>query len=227
MVSKWYELKPKAIKMRQAGISLRGVEKKLNIPRSTLSGWFKEIMLTDEQKTKLKKVHVEHLIEARKIAVKWHNTQKELRIKDAEDKALISLNQVKVNDLFIQELALAMLYLGEGGKTDSGTIMGSSDPLILKFFIKMLLNNYQVDINKIKCALHLRADQSPEKLKRYWSKQLNIPLKNFTLTSIDRRSEGEITYPQYNGVCVVSCGNIAIQRKLMHLARKFCEKISV
>ena len=39
------------------------------------------------------------------------------------------------------------------------------DPLILKFFIKALNKNYGITPNKIKCELHLRADQNPQKLK--------------------------------------------------------------
>lgn len=118
-----------------------------------------------------------------------------------------------------------MLYLGEGSKTKSGTTMGSSDPLILKFFINSLLKNHDVNIKKIKCALHLRADQDPELLKQYWSKQLGIPLENFTSPSIDLRTKGRPTYPTYNGVCVVNCGNIALQRKLIYFSRKFCDKV--
>ncbi|MFH0937551.1 MAG: hypothetical protein V1808_04655 [Candidatus Daviesbacteria bacterium] len=116
-----------------------------------------------------------------------------------------------------------MLYLGEGSKTKNGTVIGSSDPLILKFFISLLLKNHKIDLNTIKCALHLRADQNPEVITKYWSKVLGIPLKNFTSSSIDLRTKGHLTYPTYNGVCVVSCGNIALQRKLIFLSRKFCE----
>jgi len=139
--------------------------------------------------------------------------------------ALQILNKLDIQNKLIQDLALAMLYLGEGGKTPSGTILGSSDSLILKFFINLLLKNYNVDISKIKCALHLRADQNPDKLKKYWSEELNIPLKNFFASSIDQRTKGRSTYSTYNGVCVVSCGNIALQRRLVYLSRKFCAAV--
>lgn len=50
MYSKWYELKPKAVELRKEGTSIREIEKLLSIPRSTLSGWLKNIKLTTEQK---------------------------------------------------------------------------------------------------------------------------------------------------------------------------------
>jgi len=48
MVTRWFDIKDKALDLRQKGKSIRFVEKKLGIPRSTLSGWFKNIILTDK-----------------------------------------------------------------------------------------------------------------------------------------------------------------------------------
>lgn len=225
MKSRWFESKPVALKLRKKGLSIRNIEKSLHIPRSTLSGWFKNVQLSLKQKYILNRKRLKSLKEARKHAVKWHNLQKEQRLIEAENKATEILNQIDYKNPLIQEFALAMLYLGEGSKTKSGTGIGNSDPLILKFFIKTLLKNQFVDISKIKCALHLRADQNPEILKTYWSKELDIPLKNFTSPSLDIRTKGHPTYPTYRGVCVVQCGNIALQRKWTCLSRKFCERI--
>lgn len=225
MKSKWYGLKPQAIKLRQEGTSLREVTKVLNIPKSTLSGWFRNIQLTTPQKKKLKINWLNALCKARREAVKWHNKQKEIRIKTAENQAEEVLKKLNLEDNSITELALSMLYLGEGLKTKSGLGIGNSDPLILKFFVNLLINTFKIDINQIKCSLHLRADQNSEKLKKYWSKQLKLPLKNFRSSSIDRRTIGRPTYKSYHGVCVVQCGNIAIQRRLLFISRKFCKSI--
>lgn len=224
MQSKWFELKPQAIKLRQAGNSLREVEMILNIPKSTLSGWFKDIRLEEKQQAKLRKNRSNHLYKARKNAILWHNRQKQLRIEVAKNQALETLSKFDGSNKFIQELALAMLYLGEGAKRKNGTAMGSSDPLILKFFVHSLLNIYNIDITKIKCALHLRVDQNPKALTRFWSKELNIPIKNFTSPSIDLRTSGRSTYTTYNGVCAITCGNIAVQRKLIYISRIFAIK---
>ncbi len=174
---------------------------------------------------RLRENWLNHLGKARKNALLWHNQQKELRLKNAENEALETLSNLDNKNKLIQELALAMLYLGEGAKTKSGTILGSSDPLILKFFINSLQSIYNIDVQKIKCALHLHADQNSEVLKKFWSEELNIPMGNFTSPSVDLRTSGHLTYPTYYGVCVVSCGNIALQRKLVYLSRKFCENV--
>lgn len=225
MKSRWFGLKPKAIGLRRKGVSIREVEKLLKIPRSTLSGWFRNVELTEKQKSKLRTNWLKALSKARMRAVLWHNQQKEMRLKDAENQALKLLSEINPENKAVLELALAMLYLGEGLKTESGLGLGNSDPLILHFFVNILIRDYSIDIKQIKCSLHLRADQNPEELKSYWSKQLDIPEKNFTSPSIDKRTIGSPTYSTYNGVCVVQCGNIAVQRKLLSLSRKFCERI--
>lgn len=223
MRSKWFNLKQEAISLRKIGNSIRDVEISLGIPRSTLSGWFKSVELTHRQKINLKNRHKENLIKAREKAIIWHNNQKINRIMDAERKADTLLLNIKSNKNII-ELGLAMLYLGEGAKKSPTTSIGNSDPLILKFFLKILTNIYEIKINKIAFYLHLRSDQNPRYMKKYWSGELNVPIERFGKVSIDKRTLKTKTYSHYKGVCVINCGNVAIQRKLVYIGRKFCKK---
>ena len=225
MKSKWYESKSLAIAMRKKGYSLRRVHANLGIPKSTLSGWFKNIDLTSKQKQKLDDSWKKGLINARQKAVIWHNQQKQSRIDEARHQAELSLDKLDLSNIAVIELALSLLYLGEGRKNSAYTSLRSSDPLILKFFVSALEKSYKISKNSFKCELHLRADQNSDKLKKYWSKQLSIPLVNFTSVSKDSRTLGSKSYAWYKGVCVVNCGNAAVQRKLLFLSKMFCEKI--
>jgi hypothetical protein len=224
MRSKWFELKPKATSLRRQGKSIRYIEKNLSIPRSTLSGWFKNIKLTTSQYKLLNDKHKNALIKARKLAILWHNKQKLNRLKFAEDQADNVLKKINNKNETI-ELALALLYLGEGFKKSPRTGMGNSDPLLLKFFLKIILNVYKINIKNISCELHIRADQNPKSIKKYWAKELSLPLNKFKSISIDKRTIGKTTYSNYKGVCVIGCGNIAIQRKLVYIGNKFCKKV--
>jgi hypothetical protein len=224
MQSKWFELKSKALLLRRNGKSIKYINKLLGIPMSTLSGWLKGVQLTKKQKQILDRNWRLGLIKARKKAVVWHNRQRKFRLKEAESEADKVLQKIEIKDKNIVDLALAMLYLGEGFKSQK-TGMGNSDPLILKFFLKIMINLYHLDINKISFNLHLRADQNPKAMKMFWSKELNVPIERFGKISIDKRTEGKTTYNTYKGVCVVSCANIAIQRKLDYLSKYYCEKV--
>ncbi len=225
MSSKWFDKKEEALRLRRRGLSIRKIEHRLGIPRSTLSGWFKNIVLSKKQRNKLFREWKQALIKARKKAVLWHNGQKRQRVEEARRQAAYVLGNLNVDDRFQLELALAILYLGEGGKVAEDTSLGSSDPLILKFFITCLKKLYSFDIRKIRCFLHLRADQNQEKMKRYWSRELGVSRKNFKKVSIDKRTIGSKTYPHYKGVCVLYCGHVGIKRRLLYLSRMYCQKV--
>ncbi len=223
MKSKWFELKSTAIALRKKGKSIREIETALGIPRSTLSGWLRSVQLSKTKKNLLDKKHREALIKARRSAIVWHNKQKVERMEFAKTSALETISTIE-SSKEILELCLALLYLGEGSKKNFTTSMGNSDPLILKFFLKILRSVFKVELSKISLYLHLRADQDSEKMKRYWSQELGMPLDRFRKTSIDKRTIKTPTYEHYKGVCVVDCGNVAIQRKLVYIGRSFCEK---
>ena len=159
------------------------------------------------------------------MAVLWHRSQKEKRLKLAKTQALETLKHIDITNQYILELTLAILYMGEGTKKKLETSMGSSDPLILKFFLSSLKILYNVNLEKIRCQLNLRNDQDAEEMKRFWSKELNVPISNFSYVSLDKRTAGTKTYPGYKGVCCVIYGNVAIQRRLIYLSKMFCQKI--
>ncbi len=213
-----------AFSLRKQGNSYSEIYQVLGIPKSTLSGWFRNVKLRPKVQYILTENRLKHLQEARKRAVLWHNQQKLTRMKAAEKHALNILSEIDLSNKAILELTLAMLYLGEGDKKGR-TGLGNSNPLILRFFISALIKIYDFDINKIKCELHLRADQNPTEIKEYWSKELAISLSNFTSVSLDKRTLGRPTYPTYKGVCILQCGNIALQRRLVYLSQRFCENI--
>ncbi len=201
------------------------IERKYGIPRSTLSGWFKDIPLSEEQRTKLMKNSEDGWKKARQSAVVWHRQQKELRLKQAEQEAQAVINNLDLNPEVL-DLALAMLYLGEGAKKNTSSL-ASSDPKILKFILVVLERNYSISKDMVRCELHLRADQNANKAKSYWSKELGIPINNFKGSYHDQRTAGKKTYDHYKGVCVLYFGPIAIQRKLVSLYNLFCEKVSL
>lgn len=225
MRSRWYELKDRAVALRKKGISIGKVERRLGIPRSTLSGWFRTVTLTQKQKEKLRQNWKNALVKAREKAVLWHNAQKEKRLLEAKVEARRTLENINIKDPKTLELALAILYLGEGSKKKVGTELGSSDPLILNFFLTVLKRIYDVNTKNIKCSLYLRADQNADKMKRFWAKTLKLPITNFKNVQFDQRTRGYKTYIQYKGVCQVNCGNAAIQRKLLELSTLFCKKV--
>jgi hypothetical protein len=224
MKSRWFDKKETAIALRKSGMSMTVIERKLGIPRSTLSGWFKDVKLTEEQRLSLMKNKQDGWALARVRAVESHRAQKALRLLTAKQAAIETLDKIEISEATL-DLAFAMLYLGEGAKKDVSSI-ASSEPFILRFVMTVLRHNYGIGPDMVRCDLHLRMDQDGETMKHYWSEQLKIPVERFKYVAHDKRSTGKATYQRYKGVCVLYCGDIAIQRKLIYLYNLFCEKVA-
>lgn len=224
MISKWFDLRNRAISRRKSGISIGQIERELGIPRSTLSGWFKNTHLTEFQKKKLYLNSKKGLVLARKRAVMWHNRQRQLRIRKAQEEAIQTLSKIDVNNKSVLELALAMLYLGEGSKSNL-TSMGNTNPLILRFFIRSIEILFGVSKASIMCDLHLRSNQSAKEAIKYWSRELGLSKTKFIVMK-DKRVAKSKTFAHYKGVCNVRFGRIAIQRRIVHLAEEF-SKIAI
>ncbi len=167
------------MRLRKKGFSIVKIEQDLNVSRSTLSGWLKAVNLTEAQKQKLFENKNKALVAGRKKAVIWHNQQKDKRLQEAKNQAQDVLKSIDTKNKYIMELALSILYFGEGGKSADDTTLGSTDPLILKFFLTCLEQIYNFDINRVRCELYIRADQNPDALKRFWSRELKVPIKNY------------------------------------------------
>jgi len=225
MKSKWFEFKEEVILLRQKGTSMTVIEREFGIPRSTLSGWFKEVRLTEVQRTKLMKNSHDGWKKARENAVISKNIQKARRISLARNEALEVFEDLPADSLSVLELSLAMLYMGEGGKGDS-TNMGAADPTMLQFFVESVERLYDLDRISFRYDLHLRADQNSEQQKEFWASKLQIPKEKIGYVSKDARTIGKPTRDNYPGVCQIRVGSIAIQRRLIALYNIYCYRIT-
>ena len=214
-----------AVHLRKQGLSIVVIEKRLGINRSTLSSWFRDIVLAPAQRVKLNRARHMALVNSRAKAVAWHNAQKAERLAIAEKEARALLTHIDTNNNFILEFAVAMLYWGEGAKKSPYAGIGNTDARLLKVFILALRSCYGVPIDSIKCELNLRMDQDQQVEKSYWSRELQIPIGNFRRTAFDKRTAGSKTFVGYHGVCTVRCSNVAIQRKLVNISKLFAEKV--
>ncbi len=85
-------------------------------------------------------------------------------------------------DSFEKELLIAavMLYFGEGAKSGTTVDFANSDPATLKIFISFLRKICRIDEKRLRLYLYCFSDQNPSKLISFWSKTLNVRIRNFT-----------------------------------------------
>ncbi len=219
-------IKQKAINLRRKGYTFTEIEKTLGIiiPKSTLSGWCKEITLTSKQKDRIIKLNLAKLHIAQ---------QKSVISSQKRNRAFLDLlrfrNQylLKRLDIDTQRIILSIIYICEGAKWKShrGIMFGNSDPKMIRFFIFLLMHCFpKINLNDLRCRVSYRADQDIKALENYWAKITGISLNHFFKTKPDPRTIGRTTKkPDYKGVCVVTCRGTDIQLELETIAKLLFE----
>jgi len=226
MISRGFKYKTEVIELRKKGVSMTVIEREFNIPRSTLSGWFRNIELTEEQRTKLMKNSQDGWKKAREQAVISKNIAKAKRIAKAAHQANLTYAELPKKSDAVLELALAMLYFGEGAKKNT-TSLGASDPTMLRFFITSTEALYNKNRHDFRYDLHLRDDQDDEELRKFWSSELKIQPEKIKYIVKDKRTVGKPTVDGYRGVCLVTVGDISIQRRLIALYNIYCSEVTL
>lgn len=220
-------LKSKAIKLRRRGKTYSDINHILqtNIPKSTLSGWFKGIVLSKNSSERLernisKKLKTAQLMGLESIFMK--------RQKYLHEILNGNLAHIKHFDSSSLKLMLSILYLAEGAKYKSSNSprLGSTDPKIIQLYLKLLRNCYEIDDQKIRIRIQCRYDQNLEKLELYWRKIVGIPNVRFYPTYVDKRTIGSPTKKvDYMGVCTVDYLDTRVQLDLEILSRLVIDSI--
>lgn len=136
------------------GLSYNEISTRMNISKSTLSHWLRDIPLQAEHETRLK----ERLRANRAsfAARAWStNRQRYSQAREAAYKAGADVASRLPDDVSVDELALAMLYLGEGSKSGNRVQLASTDAGILRYFVQALVHVYMVDVSRLSFRLNL------------------------------------------------------------------------
>lgn len=210
-------LRDNVIKLRQQGNTYYEIQKILDfqIPKSTLSYWCKGIKLPEVFLLRLKKMSKEKLDVARKKSLIVNKNKQELLLKNIKNNSKKCAS--RISSLDVAKIALAFLYLGEGAKWNGhrGLMLGSSDPLIVKLYIKLLKKCFKISNDDLRCRISYRADQEISALESYWSELTGIKRNNFYKTIPDPRTKSKRTLKKgYMGVCVITCKGTRNQLEL-------------
>lgn len=215
------------LQLRSQGKTYREIRLllKRNIPKSTLSGWCKNVTLPKNYVDRIALLNINNLNKARLIA---HEISKIKREKLLKEIANVNLPiAAKIQNREVAKIALAMLCLGEASRTRGSFNLGSSDPRIITLFIELLKKCFVFDLEKIRCTVQCRADQDIELLEIYWLNITKIPKRLFYKAQIDPRTEGKPTKDNnYKGVLRIDYFNTKVQIELETLAQLLYNQIA-
>lgn len=205
-------LRAEAIKLRLQGYTYGQIRRELNLAKSTLSDWLKNLPLSEEQLSLLSKnrdnsrdIRVERFRQAAKNKrllrlTKLFNTQK---------KRLLPLSE--------RELLMAglFLYWGEGNKQRGRVAVSNTDPRVIQFAMYWMNKILKVPKRKMGILLHLYSDMDNQVEMEFWSQTLGIPKEQFKTPYIKKSTREGLSYKGFgHGTCNLICLDSALAEKI-------------
>ena len=207
------DLKLKAQKLRKRGLSVKEIEKKLKVSRSSVSLWIREVKLTKKQLKKLylnkKSGQLKGSIIAAMNKIKIREDITKRLIKEGEKE----VGKISLRDKFITGISL---YFAEGSKGDKNVSFSNSDPKAIKFMVKWLREFCKVPQEKFRVTLYLHDNLNEKQAKEFWLELTGIPLRQFTKTYIVRNNPKRLRKVKHPyGVFRITVSNANLHRKIM------------
>jgi len=175
--------KTTAIELRKKGLSYSEIQKKVKAPRSTLSSWLKGVELSAEQLQRLtdKRLKIAKDNSAKRI-LKTAKLIEEIKFTSSYD-----VKKISKKELWLMGVILYWRErLSSRSEADlkNGVRFSSSDPDLIKFFIKWLKEIGGIKIDEIKFDLFLKKNEnlSEETIKKaviFWSDKTGFPRSYF------------------------------------------------
>jgi AcrR family transcriptional regulator len=159
-----------ARKLRREGLSMRDIESRLRVSRSSVSLWVRDIELTCEQHEALRERNA--IYDRQRLGNKiWAAQSRERRMRWQADGREIAR---RGDPMFA---AGCMLYWAEGSKTRNAAQMTNSDPEVLRFFVQFLRAYFQIPDERFAVACNLFADHLPRQreVEQFWLETLRLP----------------------------------------------------
>lgn len=202
--------------LRRKGRSYNEIVRDIKVSKSTVSLWSRDIVLTKEQKEKLRRKVGKNIL----LGALANKTKRKKEIEIIKNNARDELQELNLD---VYKIAGAILYWAEGTKKKN-TSISNSDPRVIKFFVKWLDTIMNIKPHQLNPHLHIHYGNDEGKIKRYWSKLTEIPLKNFGKSFIKPKGTGHRTNILPNGIIRIRVAGIGTDN-LRHRILAWIEKI--
>lgn len=183
-MSKPFE-KLQARKMRREGYSVKNISHLLQVSRSSISIWVRDIILTPAQLRQLNQNSIDGRNKGRTVtSIMYQQRRQQLR-HEALKYGLRLINTLSNKELLIAGTAL---YWGEGNKKTRKVRFTNSDPAIILLILKWLSICFHIKTSQLKAFVGINISHSHRETKilKYWSKTTKIPLNQFNKTILKK-----------------------------------------
>lgn len=206
------QLKNMAINLRKLGHSYNEITNELEVPKSTLSGWLKDIPLTDEQNINLNNRLKDRISRGRLrtgIALRARRIGRENDVlKEAEKE----FNEFIKNPFFSAGI---LLYWAEGAKKNNYFSFINSDPTMVALMVKWMQKYLARDFSLAKYRLFIHYPYRNENCEGYWARILNLSYERFQKTIYKPTPHDVKKNNEYKGCLRIVITRISVLRKII------------
>lgn len=174
-----------AIKLRKGGKSYNQINSLLNIPKSTLSAWLKNIELSSTAKEK-----IQSRVRATSLAKLIRRNKDQTKIADEKHRKIRELARQEATRMLKIPLFIVgtSLYWAEGYKKGAdgsrwkGIDFANSDPKMIKIMISFFEKFLRIKRDKIKIQIMVHSQKQIKEAGEFWHNTTRIPKENIIKT---------------------------------------------
>lgn len=215
------ELKLEAQKLRTSGLSIKEIEKRLKVSRSSVSLWVRSVVLTKKQIDKLYTNKKTGSLKGSYIASRNKIERTKKLIEESTKAGKKEVGQLYSRDKFIAGIAM---YFAEGAKSSTNVAFSNSDPRSIKFMADWFRNICHVPEEKFRCNLYIHDNLDEKQAKEYWSELIDIPLEKFKKSYIVKNNTGRLRKVIHiYGILRITVSDSALSRKIAGWVSGFFE----
>jgi hypothetical protein len=216
------EVKEMVLALGNKGKTYAEIREEFDIPKSTLSTWFKNAGKIPDRAKQL-----EHLKRARALSVLTKNRQRQGRLGFAKASAQTIAEQLPIDNATFNKGLLAMLYWAEGTKSPHracSMTFTNTDPALMLFYITLLRSTYTIEESRLRVRVHIHYYHSENEAIGFWSQLLKIPKSQFGKIYVKNRSKQKKFRENFQGICFVMYGSEAIRQEVLALGREIAAR---
>jgi hypothetical protein len=176
--------KIEALMLRKQGNSISDISKKLLISKSTVSVWCRDIALSDKAIAFISKRSKSKSTSALLHYSERVRLKRQVNTLASTESGKKRLGRMSARDIYCIGLGL---YWGEGYKKGSQEFgFTNSDPSMVQFYLHWLETVFGIKKNDLilRVSINELHKMRAEEVEQFWSKLLNVPILQFTKTSL-------------------------------------------
>lgn len=220
------EDRAKAIALRLEGKSYREISEVLGVNKSTLSGWLRDVPLSEEHRERL----LLRKVTGAATAGATNRARRVALTAELQRRAVAEMGTISRRDLFI---AGVVAYWAEGTKqkpwaASPRVTFTNSDAGMIRLFLAWLrLVGVRDEDLQFRIAIHERADISAA--ARFWSQVVGVDAAQFQHPTLKRHNPRTVrrnTQEEYSGCLIVKVRKSTdLNRKIAGWWRGICDAV--